>query len=80
MLHQELNWKMALERAECQVLGVWTTIFGAWTTIVATCHVTTCFGKGYAQYTPIDGQPRRRRRGGAARRRRCDGSETSLVF
>jgi hypothetical protein len=48
MLHLELNWEMALEHAECQVLGVWTTIVGAWTRIVITCLMTTCFGTGHA--------------------------------
>src|SRR5437879_6511579 len=32
-----LNWELALDHAECQVFGVWTTIFAAWTTIVTTC-------------------------------------------
>jgi hypothetical protein len=48
MLHQELNWELALEDAERQVFRLWTTIFGAWTTIVTTCLMTTCFGKGHA--------------------------------
>jgi hypothetical protein len=29
---RNLNWEMALEHAERQVLGVWTTVCGAWTT------------------------------------------------
>ncbi len=53
MLHLELNWEMALEHAECQILGVWTTIFGAWTTIVTTCLMTTCLGKGHAATHPL---------------------------
>jgi hypothetical protein len=37
MLHQDSNSELALDDAERQVLGFWTTIFGLWTTIVTTC-------------------------------------------
>ncbi len=47
MLHRLLNSDLALGSVECQVLRVRTTILDAWTTIVATCLMTTCFGKGH---------------------------------
>ena len=42
MLHQRLNWELALDSRECQD-------FCPWTTILSTCLMTTCSIGAYAQ-------------------------------